>query len=348
MNRFIIFLIANFFFFSCNELKEIEKELLIKDFEEFEIKSSIRALQVVNDTTVWFAGSNGLFGYTENSGKSWKIDSLKNKKNAIHFRSIAVTKKATFILSIGTPALLYKTTDKGQNWKLVYTENHEKIFYDAMAFWNENEGIAMGDATDSCLSVILTKNGGNSWKKIDCNFLPKIEKGEAAFAASNSNIALYKNNVWIVSGGKKARVFHSPDKGKTWSVYNTPIVQGETMTGIFSVDFFDEKNGVIFGGNWEKQEQNENNKAVTSDGGKTWQLIANGKMPGYRSCVKYIPGTNGNELIAVGSKGVSYSKNKGKTWKILSKDSFYAISFGSSVKNTWLAGDKKIAKIIWE
>ena len=348
MNKIIIFLITIFLFLSCNETKNTEETLSIKSFEEFEINSSIRALQVVNDSTVWFAGSKGVFGYTTNNGKNWKIDSLKNDTSTIHFRSIAVTETAVFLLSIESPAILYKTSDNGKTWKIVYTETHPKVFYDAMAFWNNKEGIAMGDPTDSCLSIIQTKDGGESWKKTECNQLPKIHEGEAAFAASNSNIDLYENNVWIVSGGSKARVFHSADKGQIWSVYETPIVQGKTMTGIYSVDFFDDKNGIIFGGNWKKQEQNTSNKAITSDGGKTWQLIADGKNPGYRSCIKYIPNSNGNEMIATGSKGVSYSKDKGKTWKELSTEGFYTISFGSSVKTAWLAGDKKIAKIVWK
>jgi hypothetical protein len=29
------------------------------------------------------------------------------------------------------------------------------------------------------------------------------------------------NNTWIVSGGMKARVFYSADKGNTWEVYDT-------------------------------------------------------------------------------------------------------------------------------
>jgi hypothetical protein len=30
----------------------------------------------------------------------------------------------------------------------------------------------------------------------------------------------------------KARIFYSADKGNTWEVYDTPIVQGKAMAGI--------------------------------------------------------------------------------------------------------------------
>lgn len=306
------------------------------------INSSIRAIEVINDETVWFAGSKGQYGYTEDGGKSWFQDSIFYKNQPVHFRSIAVTNDDVFLLSIASPALLYKTIDKGKNWKVVYQEDDSLAFYDSMKFFDTQNGIAMGDPINGCLSVILTNDGGNSWQKISCENLPKVEAGEAAFAASNTNISIFEDNVWMVSGGKKARVFHSTDKGKTWAVYETPIIQGGQMTGIFSCHFYDNNNGIIFGGDWQNQTQNTTNKAITTDGGKTWQLVSDGQNPGYRSCVQYIPNTKGKGLVAVGIPGMDYSNDGGKTWTNLNKTPFYTIRFSKNGKIAWLAGDGKI------
>ena len=46
--------------------------------------------------------------------------------------------------------------------------------------------------------------------------------------------------------------------------------------------------------------------------------------------------------------GISLSTNGGKKWQNISNESFYTIRFGSSYKTAWLAGNKKIGKIIWE
>ena len=63
--------------------------------------------------------------------------------------------------------------------------------------------------------------------KVPCEQIPKVEDGEAAFAASNTNIKVLGNTVWIVTGGGvKSRVFKSIDLGITWNVYETPIIQG--------------------------------------------------------------------------------------------------------------------------
>lgn len=319
--------------------------LVIRTIDTFAVNSSIRALSVVDDQTVWFAGSGGVYGYTEDGGVSWTIDSIVTAGENPHFRSIAVTDSAVHLLCIASPARLYRSTDKGKNWTVVYEENHPKAFYDAMKFWDNQYGIAMGDPTENCLSVIRTEDGGRSWTKVDCNAIPEAEEGEAAFAASNSNIALAGEHAWIVSGGARARVFHSADRGQSWEVFDTPISEGGQMTGIYTVDFFNEKQGVIFGGDWNDKDKNTKNKAVTKDGGQTWQLIADGQEPGYRSQVRYIPGTNGEGLLACGIPGISYSIDGGQSWDKISDDGFYTLDFGSSPKIIWLAGSGKVAKL---
>ena len=330
---------------SCNAPEEIF-ELKNPTVTTFPINSSIRAIEVINDETVWFAGSKGMYGYTEDGGKTWFQDSIFYKDEPVHFRSIAATNDAIFLLSIASPALLFKTTNKGESWKIVYQENDSSAFYDSMKFFDTQNGIAMGDPTDECLSVILTNDGGNTWEKVSCEDLPPAADGEAAFAASNTNISVFEDNVWIASGGKKSRIFHSMDKGKTWEVYETPIVQGGQMTGIFTCHFYDKYNGIIFGGDWENMEQNTANKAVTDDGGRTWKLVSDGQNPGYRSCVQYVPNTNGNGLVAVGIPGIDYSNDAGNTWTNLSDSSFYTIRFPESGNVAWLAGDRKIGRFL--
>ena len=82
-------------------------------------------------------------------------------------------------------------------------ETKEKAFYDSMQFWDDENGIAVGDPTVNCMSILLTKDGGNSWNKIACENLPLAVEGEAAFAASNTNISLVDQNALLSRGGKK-------------------------------------------------------------------------------------------------------------------------------------------------
>lgn len=305
---------------------------------------SIRAIEVMGNNLA-FAGNGGAYGLYNSINDSWKINSQNLDTINPEFRAVASTSNDFFMLSVANPALLYKTGDSGE-MELVYREDHKNVFYDSMAFWNDQEGIAMGDPTDGCISIIITRNGGKSWNKIDCKDLPKAVEGEAAFAASNSNIATYKNHTWIITGGVSSRVMYSPDKGKTWEVYETPLVQGKATTGGYSIDFYDAKNGVIIGGDYTKPEVNTANKAITGDGGKTWKLMAEGEDPGYKSSIRYVPNSNGKAMVATGFSGIEYSKDQGRNWIKLSKEGFYTLRFANDT-TAYAAGKGRVAKLIF-
>jgi photosystem II stability/assembly factor-like uncharacterized protein len=334
-------------FFSCKE------KIIVRNFDEISIQefkidsTSIRAIKAIDANTVYYAGSKGDFGFTADGGKSWTTKQITYQDSIIpHFRSLAKNGDAFFALSIANPGLLYKISK--EKTELVYTENHEKVFYDAIQFFDDGlHGIAVGDPTEDCASIILTADGGKTWKKISCTDLPEFADSEAFFAASNTNIKTIGSTVWIASGGKKARVLKSDDFGKTWQFFDTPIVQGNGPQGIYSIDFTDKNNGIIIGGDYSKPAKNKANKAITKDGGKTWTLVADNQNPNYKSCVQYVPNTNGQEIFAVGKTGVSFSNDAGNSWKEVSKDDYYAIQFVD--KNTaWLSGNQKIGKLILE
>ncbi|MDH7447205.1 WD40/YVTN/BNR-like repeat-containing protein [Aquimarina sp. 2201CG14-23] len=348
--RFLLLFLVVVSFFNCGTDTE---KVIQHNFSEVIVKPvfsdsvSIRAIEVTNDLLM-FAGNNGMYGTFDIDNtldiKGKKISVLDYEGKKIHFRAIADTETDFFVLSIASPALLYKINKVTEETKLVYKEVHEKVFYDAIAFWNNKEGIAMGDPTDGCLSMIITRDGGETWDKVSCDKLPKTIEGEAAFAASNGNISIVGCKTWVVSGGMKSRVFYSADKGNSWSVSETPIIQGTATTGTYSIDFYDEKNGVIYGGDYTKPSENKGNKAITTDGGVTWNLVADGVGADYKSCIRYVPNSGGLEMIATGFTGISISNDAGNTWKEISKEGFYTMRFIND-STAVAAGKNRIATL---
>ncbi|MFS4483178.1 WD40/YVTN/BNR-like repeat-containing protein [Hyunsoonleella sp. 2307UL5-6] len=336
-------------FLSCkNQNKSFGRNLSkiwIRDIMVDSLRS-IRAIDLI-DENIYYACNDGRYGIVLENG-SKVIDNVKFDTLFPSFRSITHTKNKLFIMSIESPALLYSyEKSKKHNayiasQNIVYQENHPKAFYDSMEFWNDNEGIAIGDSTDGCLSVIITRDGGETWNKLSCNDLPKGIENEGAFAASDTNIAIVGDNTWVATTA--GRVYYSSDKGNTWSVFDTPIVKAKDTEGIYSIDFYDELNGFAIGGDYTKPDDNAANKIRTKDGGKTWELVAKNENPGYRSCVQYIPNRAGKELVAIGFKGIDYSNDSGSTWKHLSDEGFYTIRFlNDSV--AYAAGKGRISKL---
>lgn len=337
----ILVLFFSFMFLSCKStFKVVERKDVILD------SISIRAIMPMNGG-VWFGGTNSKAGFLSFQNDSeTKIVKLQNEKT--DFRSIGNNGKDVLLLNAGSPANMYKLNTYGYSCasSLIYSESGEKVFYDSMFIdiWT-GFGIVIGDPTEDCLSILLTEDSGKTWNKIPCANLPKTVEGEAAFAASDTNVKIVNGVIYIISGGKKSRLFKSKDKGKTWEVFDTPIIQDEAMTGAFSMDFYNNKKGIIVGGNYEQQKDNSANKAFTKNGGKTWKLVSVNKSFGYASCVQFMPKSNGKVIYTCGTSGVYYSTNYGKKWyKILEDTDFYTLRF-SSDKHIYLAGKNKVTKI---
>ena len=300
---------------------------------------SIRALEV-DDEFVFYASKDHVGKYALNRQlvvdlERFKIENSKNhfkyifthEDRPLHFRAIAEIDGDFMAVSIENPAKIYRLARKASKPKLVYEEFNSKVFYDAMAFWNDKEGLVIGDPTDGCLSIVITRDGGHSWKKLPCQQLPPVLEGEAAFAASDTNISIVGDNTWVATGGKFSRILYSGDRGRNWKAIETPIIQGKSTTGLYSIDFYDENLGFGIGGDYTQPNDTIYNKIRTEDGGMTWTTVADKQSPGYRSCVQFIPNSGGTELVAVGFKGIDYSKDSGTSWTHLSNEGFYTLRF---------------------
>ncbi len=328
----------------CSQKEKSQNFSTVEIETIFSDSVSIRAIEFLDTKTLAFAGSNGVYGSVDTRTNKVRTNIQKFDTILPEFRAVAHTKVDFFMLSVANPALLYKTGENGK-MELVYKEEGEGVFYDAMKFWNDREGIAIGDSMEGCLSIIITRNGGNSWTKLSCNALPKAKEGEGAFAASNTNIEIVGNKVWVAS--TSGAVYYSSDKGRSWEIQQTPILSGEPTEGIYSVDFYDENLGFGMGGDYLKPTSNAKNKILTKDGGKTWKLVADGQEPGYKSCAQFVPNAGGKGIVTVGFTGVSYSNDQGETWKPLSKEGFYTIRFlNESV--AYAAGKNRIAKLVFK
>ena len=339
MRYFTLFLVL--VITGCSEKEKPQPFSSITVKNVFEDSVSIRAIEFLDNRTLAFAGSKGVYGTLDVPSGKVRTATMEFEGKIPEFRAVAHTSSDFFMLSVASPALLYKTGDGGR-MELVYKEEGEHVFYDAMTFWNDNEGIAVGDGSDGCMAILITRNSGHSWKKIPCEALPKFEGEVGAYAASNTNIEIKGDKTWIATS--KEQMLFSPDKGKTWELMVTPIQLIDEYHGIYSLDFYDEDLGFAIGGDFSKPEVNTYNKLKTLDGGQHWELVAQNTVPGYKSCVQFVPNSEGRGLVAVGFTGIDYAKDGGENWIHLSDESFYTLRFlNDSV--VYAAGRNRIARL---
>lgn len=311
------------------------------------VNARLRGVSAASESVAWTSGSGATMLRTEDGGATWVKQVVDADPSAarLDFRDVdAIDTKTAYALSIGNgpSSRIYKTVDGGKTWTLQFKNEDPKGFFDAMTFWDADHGLVMGDSIDNKFQILITSNGGATWSKVPESALPPALANEGAFAGSGSNIAVFgKDHAWIGTGaGPKCRVLHTADRGKTWTVAETPIA-ASASAGIFSVAFRDATHGVALGGDYSKEKEAVDNIAITSDGGKTWTLVKERALSGFRSAVKYIPGTR-MSLVAVGPQGSDTSDDDGKTWTPLEGPAnllgFDALSFAPGKKIAWASG----------
>jgi photosystem II stability/assembly factor-like uncharacterized protein len=289
-------------------------------------KASLRGVSAVNARVAWASGTGGTYLKTTDGGVTWTASKVPGAEG-LDFRDIqAIDEQTVYLLSSGQgdKARIYKTTNGGGEWKLQFTNPDAKGFFDALAFWDSTNGIAIGDPVDGHFVILTTADGGGHWERRPT---PPALPDEGAFAASGTClIAFGKRDAWFATGGPgAARVFHSPDRGLTWTVTTTPIRNDSASSGVFSLAFADSRHGIAVGGNYSKPEIAEHVVAVTSDGGHTWTEPKGQSPKGFRSAVAFLPGRK--IWIVVGPSGSDVSSDGGASWKPFDNGAFNAISF---------------------
>ena len=301
-------------------------------------KISIRALELY-DNKVWYSGTDSKFGFVDlKNYKNQKQIRLSEEK--LQFRTLGQNKTSFYAINIESPARFFKIDKKDLKSQVIFKDTAKTAFYDALHFANDKLAYTFSDADkDHLLKLAVYKDG--KWKMFKNNVT--LNDGEAAFAASNTNISSSKKYLWIATGGKASRILRMNLKDDKIEVFNTPIIQGEPSQGMYSIDFFEDRFGIAAGGDYTKQDANINNIATTTDAGETWQIQASGQNAGYTTCVKIKPGSKGKEIIAVGDKHISYSSDFGKTWKKISDEKGFFVCQWIDRNNIVLAGNSKIA-----
>lgn len=306
--------------------------------------TSMRGLSVVSDSVAWVSGSNGYIGKSLDGGKTWQWIQPKGYEK-LDFRDIeAFDQLKAIVVNAGSPAYILSTVDGGKTWREIYKNLDSAIFLDGMSFWNSNQGIIFGDPINNKMQLLKTTDGGLTWKDISEKLKAVLAIGEAGFAASGTSIKTRKNGqVWIATGGAVSHIYYSNNYGNSWKVFACPILQGESSTGPFSIDFLNDKEGVVVGGNYLKDKESINNALLTSDGGKTWTKPQH-SVSGYRSAVTYI---TSKICVATGSSGTDVSNDNGKNWINISDLNFNAVQKAKSGNLVLLTGNKgQIYKLI--
>jgi photosystem II stability/assembly factor-like uncharacterized protein len=314
------------------------------------VAERLRGVSAVSDSVAWASGNKGTIVRTTDGGATWARVAVPGVES-LDFRDIEAFGAGTaYVLAIGPgdASRIYKTGDGGKTWALQFTNPEARAFYDAIAFWDERTGIAVGDPVDGRFTILRTADGGKTWTRVPPANIPEALAGDGAFAASGTCLTVYGDrHAWFATGGAaRARVYRSTDQGLTWAVADTPIMAGNASSGVFSLAFADAEHGVAVGGDYRVERGTGDNLAFTIDGGRTWAFAGETRLRSFRSAVAYVPGSERSRLIAVGPGGTDTSVDGGRTWTPLGDEGFHALSIAPGGRVAWAVGEQgRIARM---
>ncbi len=175
--------------------------------------AEFRGFSVVTPRVAWASGAGGRYVRTTDGGRTWVADSVPGAQSIFFIDVQALDERTAYLAGTdfnGGYSAIYKTTSAGKAWTKQWEKRHPQVFVDGIAFWDAQNGIAFSDPVDGVFLILTTSDGGAHWNEVPRERLPAPLPGEAAFAASGTNMAvLAPGHVWIATGGgAKARVLH--------------------------------------------------------------------------------------------------------------------------------------------
>jgi hypothetical protein len=200
----------------------------------------------------------------------------------------------------------YKTTDGGSTWTQL--GNYPISFCNNVIFWNENEGVVLGDTADGYFEDYYTSDGGTTWTRVPQTNYSGLaaQSGEGGWTGVVDVVG-----DTVIFGTNLGNVYISQDRGHTYFASYSGASTGGTNGGVNDIAFMDGTHGLVAHDNGVTYDLFE-----TMDGGLSWAPVTYSGTC-FSSGLAYLPGTENKYVstgAATGSSGASYSLDGGHSW----------------------------------
>lgn len=316
------------------------------------VTPSLVGIDVVNRAVVWACGSfqgpgedfgPGIVVKTEDGGQTWQdVTPPGGEHLAFHDLEVFDPNHALAVaVGPGDASKIYRTANGGKKWDVVFQNQEPQAFYDGIAFFDRQNGIAVSDPVNGKFRILTTNDGGQSWQVASSNGMPPALSIEGVRATGTSLVAKGPRDAWFgtVAEPDNSRVFHTRDRGHTWSVASTPIPGLPADFGIASLAFWDTQHGLALGGGWPSTNR-PSVAAATTDGGTTWSRV--GSPDGFRTNMAPVPTSGSDTAVAVGFTGSDITTDGGRTWHLFDQTDLRGINCAGN-GDCWAVGKDLMA-----
>lgn len=249
------------------------------------------AVSVVDNSIAWICGRYGTVLKTTDGGANWTLEGNEQFQSYEHFYSVdGMDDQTTFVAyhqgGIGDETKLFKTTDGGQIWSVVFYQTGGWIM--DIKMFTEDTGFLYTSPLNGFWRFFNTTNGGSNWVALS-------QFPEQFFVESGHYNSTYISGSEIFFGSNSGNIYHSTDTGNNWSL----ITSSETNS--YSIWFNNVLDGLV---------GEDNLLEMTTDGGSSWSTVTS--LNGLDS-ISAITGT-GNDWWVANKNKIYYSNDNRISW----------------------------------
>jgi hypothetical protein len=294
----------------------------IQQVSGFAASQGVRDLWAVDDNIAWAIGRDGTgsdtptteFTMTTDGGDTWTADWVKPIDSTYGLGNICALSATVAYVAVynqgGTQDSecgAYKTNDGGSTWTQL--GNYPISFANNVIFWDENDGVVLGDTLDGYFEDYYTHDGGVTWTRVpQANYsgVP-AQSGEGGWTGVVDVVG-----DTVIFGTNKGNVYISNDRGEHWVASYSGADAGGTNGGVNEIAFKDATHGLV----GHDPDSGDLDLFRTDNGGTTWTPVTHSGTA-YSYSMTYLPGTE-DMYISTGANqnlcGASYSLDGGVTW----------------------------------
>ncbi|HMQ48912.1 MAG TPA: T9SS type A sorting domain-containing protein [Saprospiraceae bacterium] len=292
--------------------------------------SVLMKYDVTSSSYNWVPSETLFFAKTSDGGSTWSggVIPMGVEPYASNICPINDNIAWASAVDVDFKSYVLRTIDGGTTWESFLEDafTDPSGYVDFVHFWDEQNGIVMGDPTPSendpipFYEIYRTSDGGSSWQRIPSANIPAAN-GEFGIAG---DYEVHGDHVWFSSADASTffprRIFHSKDRGLTWEVLDP----GDRFV-FFS--FADSLHGITA----IRQVANSPDVTInyTDDGGQSWT-----ELPTYNSpepAIDYILIPESHFILMskrvdnINGPFLTYlSKDLGQSWQEISNGEFIA------------------------
>jgi len=289
--------------------------------------TGVRSISIVDDNVVWLCNANGdgsgdiirRYSLSTDSGVTWTTNTIdlgvsSNDQGIANIAAVSATTAfaAVYPNAAGVFGGIWKTTNAGISWTRQNTAPFDgpTSFCSLVHFWDENNGVTVGDPSGGYYEIYTTNNGGTNWSRVPAANIGPLPIAENDYSLINK-FTVTGNTIWF--GTSYGIIYRSIDRGLTWTQWQSPI--DDFGGGIFGqqyaeLAFTSETKGLLQTSDYQLFE--------TLDGGQTWNpIFSAGSQRTFD--IAAIPGQP-DHYISIGEdvdndeRGSSYTIDGGLNW----------------------------------